>query len=176
MLYNNFIACIMTCAFFALITMIDNHDWEYILLPIGILIWGIFKFFDANDRDWLWDRGIDPDEYNAFFPDIYDDKYHRRYQRSNTSYPTRNGNTITWNNSGGTHVEDAFDSNLFGGCNGTHDDYSRYQPKTTRTWNDPRYKGMVDKCKRNFKITVEEKKEEETKSKSVLHSISRRKW
>lgn len=59
----------MTCAFMALLCMIDNGDWQYIILPIGILIWGIFKFFDENDRKYLEGMGIDPDEFNAFFPD-----------------------------------------------------------------------------------------------------------
>ena len=49
MLYNNFIVCIMTVAFFAMIDMAVTGQWTYIILPIGIFIWGIFKFFLAPD-------------------------------------------------------------------------------------------------------------------------------
>jgi len=158
----------MTCAFFALLNMIDNQEWQYIILPIGILIWGFFKFFDENDREYLRRNGIDPDKYNAFFPDMYD--YPNSHHRT-TSYPSHNGrregNTITWD-----RVEDNFDSNLFRGSGGTNE-YTRYQPKApVRTWQDQSYKGMVKKCKRNFKITVEEseKKNEENKRKSFFPS------
>lgn len=162
MLYNNFIICMMTCAFFALLNMIDNHEWQYIILPIGILIWGIFKFFDENDREYLRRLGIDPNEFNAFFPDDYDGKY-RIYNHTNT--PRKEGNTITWNR------EDDFDGDLF-----RHQtEHTRYQPTTQTynrgTWQNPLYKGMVNKCKRNFKITIGEKNNNEQKEerKSFFH-------
>ena len=167
MLYNNFIVCMMTCAFFALISMIDNQEWQYIVLPIGILIWGIFKFFDENDREFLRRLGIDPDEYNAFFPDDYNGKY-----RINNNV-RRENNTITWGN-----VEDDFDSNLFR----QQEDHTRYQP-TVQTynrgnWQNPSYKGMVKKCKRNFKITIgkENGNEATRESKSIFRGDRAFSW
>ena len=172
MLYNNFIVCMMTCAFFALLSMIDNHEWHYIILPIGILIWGIFKFFDENDREFLRRLGINPDEFNVFFPN--DNERYSINTRTTNSYPKRNGNTVTWEN-----VEDNFDSDLF---RGQKSDHTRYQPTTTTynrgsTWQNPLYKGMVKKCKRNFKITVSEK-ENETKEerKSIFHASGKFGW
>ena len=141
----------MTCAFFALLRMIDNNDWEYIILPIGILLWGIFKFFDEDDREYLRRLGIDPDEYSVFFPSNYDIKYPINNQRTS-------GNTITWDS-----VENNYDSTYY---NGQTRDHTRYMPRTNTpkvnsTWQNPLYKGMVKKCKRNFKITISDKKENE---------------
>ena len=148
MLYNNFIVCMMTCALFALWNMIENQEWHYIILPIGILIWGFFKFFDEEDRDYLKSIGIDPDKYNAFFPELSEDihtlKHHK--QTVSSSYPSKKGNTITW---GGT---DTFDSSLY-------DSHRTSIDSTIKTWQNPAYKGMVKKCKRNFKISVREENE-----------------
>ena len=166
MLYNNFIICMMTCAFIALLHMIVDQDWQYIILPIGILIWGAFKFFDEDDREYLRRRGIDPDEYSVFFPNDYE-----RYPINTSSTQKQHGNTIIWDK------EDNFDANLFGG---TTKDHTRYQPRTVGNmingWQDPRYKGMVKKMKRNFKITISENKndgKDETKDrKTVFSSVS----
>ncbi len=173
MLYNHFVVCMVTCAIFALINMIHDQLWQYLILPIGIIVWGIFKFFDANDREYLRRMGIDPDEFNAFFPEYYDTTFNNA--RNNTtkhttvhtpSTPTREGNTIRWD-----RVEDAFDSNLFKG----HTSYESYKPKTNITWQNPIYKGMVKKCKRNFKITVSED-ESKKDGKSVFHNTNSFGW
>ena len=152
MLYNQFIICMMTCAFFAMTDMIYNQHWEYIILPIGIFIWGFFKFFDEDDREHLRRNGIDPDEYNAFFPDDYYCSNSNRYN----SYK-KEGNTITWN------TENENGKTLY------TEDYSRYQPRN-RTYQNPQYKGMVEKCKRNFKITIDKNtKNEKKENKPFLH-------
>ena len=161
MLYYNFIVCIMVCAFLALLNMIFDQEWQYIILPIGILIWGFFKFFDDNDRNYLKSRGIDPDDY-SMFDDWFDGGYNNRYNNT----PIRRGNTITWENEDYSrhhiNASDSFDSNLYKG--GTTD-YTRYQP---RAYQDPRYKGMVKKIKRNFKITVENNSKNEEKPKRTV--------
>lgn len=171
MLYNNFIACIMTVAFFAMIDMVVNEQWAYIILPIGIFIWGIFKFFDANDRKYLEDMGIDPDEFNAFFPDYYDNYTYNRTHRRNSNYPTYNNgasvnkNTITWESpTDGIMRESTLD---------TYKGFNRGGFFPQRRRDNPEYKGMAQKCKRNFKITIEEKKsEDESKRERVHHSIN----
>lgn len=162
MLYNNFIVCMMTCAFFAMLNMIVKEEWQYIILPIGIIIWGIFKFFDADDREYLRRNGIDPDEFNSFFPDDYDGKYPIKRTRNTSSHYKREGNTIFWD-------ENLSDEEL---SNTSTTNYSRYQPTTYKGWQNPAYKGMVKKCKRNFKITIDEesKNEEKTKRTNVFHS------
>ena len=165
MLYNNFIFCIMTCGGISLIAMIINQDWEYILLPIGILIWGFYKFFNDDDEEYRRRHEYD---YDVPYRDI------------KSTRPNVNGNTISWR--GNTpRVEDDFDFDLFGLTKSKkEEDYTRYQPKTTtfdkRKYQDPRYKGMVDKCKRNFKITISEEKEknnDESKSRiPIFHGIN----
>lgn len=160
MLYKNFIVCIMTCALLAMINMIYDHLWEYLILPIGILIWGSYFFFNENDRNFLKSKGINPDDYNSSFFDFLDGDYGYNYN----NHPIRSGNTITWNEGNISRVEDTFDSDLF---RGGATDHTRYQP-TARGWEDPRYKGMVKKCKRNFKITVENKKEHEEKPRRTV--------
>lgn len=148
MLYNNFIVCMMTCALFALWNMIENQEWHYIILPIGILIWGFFKFFDEDDREYLKSIGIDPDKYNAFFPELSEDAHtlNRHKQTVSSSYPSRKGNTITWGET------DTFDSSLYGS-------HRTSIGSTIKAWQNPAYKGMVKKCKRNFKISVREENE-----------------
>lgn len=166
MLYNNFIVCIMTVAFFAMIHMVVNGQWAYIILPIGILIWGIFKFFDENDRKYLEGMGIDPDEFNAFFPDYYDNYSYNRTHR-NVKYPINNDvanaqkNTIVWNSPTDDIRRETTVNTYSGGFN-------RGGFLHQRRRNNPEYKGMVDKCKRNFKITVED----ESKRERVHHGIN----
>lgn len=160
MLYNNFIVCMMSCALLALFNMIETQNWEYVILPIGILIWGVFKFFDEDDREYLRREGIDPDKYNAFFPDLSDD-WRDNHTRTYQTTPRRSGNTITWD---GQDRNATFDSNLYG--------------DKVKTWQNPVYKGMVKKCKRNFKITISEKNKNESKSerKSFFHGSNSFGW
>lgn len=161
MLYNNFIVCIMTVAFFAMIDMVVNEQWGYIILPIGILIWGIFKFFDENDRKYLEGMGIDPDEFNAFFPDYYDNSTYRNRKHHNTkTYPTTNKNVITWDSP----------SDARRGSNdiSTYDYFGRGSFTPRKKWENPAYKNIVKKCKRNFKISIEK---DGTEKERVHHSI-----
>jgi hypothetical protein len=164
----------MSCALLTMVNMIYDQHWQYILLPIGILLWGSYVFFKDNDREYLKSRGINPDDYETSFTDFLYGGYnsydnYNGYGRTTYNPPKRNGNTITWDNS---RVEDNFDSNLFGS------DHTRYQPKQpyVRNYQDPRYKGMVEKCKRNFKITVEEndKKDETNQKRTTLFFSSHR--
>lgn len=137
----------MTCAVFALLNMINNQEWHYIILPIGILIWGIFKFFDEDDRHYLEMNGIDPDEYNPFFPDLYDinTNNHHQYQNKST-LNDKTSSTAKW----GHNTEADY------GHSYNYEGYIRRQANGTR-YQNPAYKGMVNKCKRNFKIRIEDK-------------------
>lgn len=154
MLYNNFIVCIMTCAVFALLHMMVNYNYTYIILPIGILIWGVFKFFDADDRKYLESMGINPDEFNAFFPEWSEGTYptYGTYRdiKSSSAKVDNKKNTITWDSptdhirkENQTTATNAFSKFARGGF---------YNP---RPYSDPRYKGLVNKCKRNFNISIE---------------------
>ena len=165
MLYNNFVACMMVCAVFALIDMIFEGQWSYIILPIGILVWGCFKFFDANDREFLQRHGINPDEFDAWNPDLYDivestSKFGGKPNRWDTSIGEidRNKNVITWDSPSDTRrTQDTTYGGFF-----------------RKRYCDPAYKGIVSKCKRNFKITIDEKEKEESyesEKKRVIHRI-----
>ena len=182
MLYNNFVVCMMTCAIFAIFCMVDAQEYKYIILPIGILIWGIFKFFDANDRKYLEERGIDPDEFNYFFSeeDYYDthypyqrNRYHSSssnksiYAPSNPNNVRREDNTITWDSPSDTRRESPMYNGGFGSFGGTYNEYPR-----RRHYQNPAYKGMVDKCKRNFKISITKGTEEKDESRrGIFHSV-----
>lgn len=165
MLYNNFIVCIMVVAVMALLYMCDQGDYQYIILPIGVLIWGIFKFFDEDDRKYLEERGIDPDEFNAFFPDDYDNTYYGHHHRTYTpskNNTTVNGNTVTWDSPSDVRR----DSSSYGGYNGYGYGYGGY-----KRYQNPAYKELVKKCKRNFKITVDKVEKNESR-KGILHRIA----
>jgi len=127
MLHNHFIACITVCAFLALSCMIDNGDFEYIILPIGIILWTLFKFFDENDRKYLKSKGINLDKFNPLFPEDYD----YGYSYYDQDYTT-NDNVVVWNNVNARER--------------TH--------KHMRNYQNPIYKNIVGKCKRNFKIEL----------------------
>lgn len=173
MLHNNFIVCMMTCSVLALLYMFDKGDYDYIILPIGILIWGIFKFFDENDRKYLEDRGIDPDEFNAFFPDEYDNTYksHHRTHTPSTNSGVRSGNTITWNSPSDSRREAPY--NDYYGYGG-YDRYSSYGTYNKK-YQNPVYKNLVKKCKRNFKITVDKESKNESR-KGIFHGINHSGW
>jgi len=155
MLYNNFIVCIMTCAVFALLHMMVNYNYTYIILPIGILIWGVFKFFDADDRKYLESMGINPDEFNAFFPEwseglSYSDYGTYRDIKSSSPKVNEKKNTITWD-SPTDHIRKENPStatNAFG-------NFARGGFYNPRSYNDSRYKAIAKKCKRNFNISIE---------------------
>ena len=177
MLYNTFLVCMMITSVFGILHMVDNQNMEYIIFPIAFLVAAVFKFFDANDRKYLEDLGINPDEFNAFFPDYYDNySYnHRRGRnfgasRDNSIYAPGNdtkvnGNTITWDNPKNTEHRT---SPMYRGGFGFGDD-SRYMP---RRYQNPTYKGMTARCKRNFKISIHtEEKDESTER--VLSTTSR---
>lgn len=121
----------ITCAIFSMYHMVINDNMEYIILPIGIVIWGGYKFFRENDRDFLIGHGINPDDINAFFPD-----YDVDYKRHNIH---TNANNNTWKN-----------------------EYNSSRKQSSASWwniNNSEYKTIIKKCKRNFKITVENGKE-----------------
>lgn len=138
-LYNNFIVCMMCCAFFALLNMIDEQEWQYIVLPIGILIWGFFKFFDENDREYLIREGYDPDTFNGWLSEDSNRYSTTSYQgRSNYTLPADNATRTTWQNS--------------------QPAVSRQGGATTVTWvnrgTEQDYKHLVSKCRRNFNIAI----------------------
>ena len=167
MLYNNFIVCMMVCSLMSLLCMLDSGDYKYIILPIGILIWGIFKFFDDDDREYLRRNGINPDEFNAFFPDYYDTNYynhshHSTHSSSSNGY-TKNENTITWDSPSDVRRESP--STYGGFSSGSDSYYSR------RRYQNPTYKSIVSKCKRNFKITVDKEEKDESR-KRIIHRIA----
>ncbi len=122
----------MVCAFMGLITMINQEQYTYIIFPISMLIWGWFSFFDPEDREYLRRNGIDPDSFSALFPD--DDPYNSKHHiRTNDSY-----------------------------CNGygSRYNYKQYTPQnppyneSNKKLNRLEYKAVSKKCKRSFKITV----------------------
>ena len=141
MLYSSFRVIVVICAILGLLHMIAEGSFIYILFPIAIVVWGLYSFFDENDKEYLRRNGIDPDEISWFFPDYNDygavrDSYSSPNRRS---YPARTNNSYN-----------------------TNAQYSRYAPQGQypyKTYYNQDYKGFVSKCKRNFKITVYKGKE-----------------
>lgn len=180
MLYNTFLVCMMITSVFGILHMVDNQNMEYIIFPIAFLVAAVFKFFDANDRKYLEGLGINPDEFNAFFPDYYDNySYNHRRGRNfgssrensiyapgnNSNNAKVNDNTIIWQNPRNTERKT---SPMYSDGFGLGDN-SRFMP---RRYQDPSYKGMANKCKRNFKISINtEEKDESTER--VISTASR---
>ena len=168
MLYNNFIVCVMTCSALSLMLMISNGHYQYIIIPIGALIWGFYKFFNDNDREFLRRLGVNPDEFNAFFPDDYYSESYNTARKNNTttSKPTTNNSSAeraaTWANQ--------YNSRSYGG--GYFD--SPYYGGSGRGYQNPLYKNIAKKCKRNFKITIDKEinnDNKESRTASFFHSI-----
>ena len=132
MLYRSFRVIMMITSIMGIINMLTQSSYEYIFFPLTIIVWGIFSFFDEEDKEHLRRNGIDPDEVSWFFPEYtdygYNQKHHRRAEpaRRNTYEPT------------------------------TYTPYA--QSNINYTYNNPTYKKLVSKCKRNFKITVSDGK------------------
>ena len=181
MLYNTFLVCMMITSVFGILHMVDNQNLEYIIFPLALLVAAIFKFFDANDRKYLERLGINPDEFNAFFPDYYYDTHSYNNSRGrnfgvsgghNVYAPPAdnvnvNGNTITWNEE--KNAERRRTSPMYRGGFGFGSD-SRYMPKR---YQNPAYKGMTSKCKRNFKITVDNTEKENESKERILSTVNR---
>ena len=146
MLYNSFKVIMMFCSIMGILFMWSKEEYTYIIFPTAILIGGIFSFFDPEDKEYLRRNGINPDD--AWFPDYGYDMY-GGYNSSNTYYNHNYNKTIKSHNKSN---EDFYS------------DYSRYMPKTSDDFgfNSKRaYKTLLPKCKRNFKITIETKNDEQ---------------
>ena len=127
MLYSSFRTALVIAAIMGIIDMLVYENYKYIFFPLAIIIWAIYVAFDKNDREYLRRNGYDPDEVSWFFPEYsyYDDLCNNNSSHQRT-YPARKDNSI-------------------------------YAPKTTyyNNYISSQYNGMKNKCKRNFKITVE---------------------
>ena len=137
MLYNSFRVTIMFTAAIGVLHMIAMGSYVYILFPIAIIIWGIYSFFDENDKEYLRRNGIDADEVPWFFPD-YTDYGAVRSKSPSRSYSHKSHNRYSYN--GSVNVDEQ---------------YSRYMPK--KDVYNTEYEALKNKCKRNFKITIAEK-------------------
>ena len=140
MLYNCFRVAVMLAAIMGTLHMLSEEKYLYIFFPLAIIVWGVYTIFDENDREYLRRNGIDADEISWFFPsyEYYGLVVDENPRKSNTfndghhrTYPARSG-----------------------GYNNTASNYNRYKPKVTE-YSNPEYKKLKDKCKRNFKITIE---------------------
>ena len=151
MLYTSFRVTVMVSAILGLLHMIEVGSYIYIFFPIAIIIWAVYTFFDDNDREYLRRNGIDSDEISWFFPDYSDygavrdarPSSNNAYSNNVRSYPSR---TSSYGYNGGVNY---------------NNQYSRYAPQSGYVYSNPVYKGLKDKCKRNFKITVSNGKEAE---------------
>lgn len=127
MLYGTFRVLLMIAAILGTLNMMVFEEYKYIFFPIAIIIWTIYTFFDSNDREYLRRNGIDADEISWFFPDYSD---YDAVRSTHSAYAPR-----------GTYP---YRKNTYNGWNNNNQYNSEY-------------KGLKDKCKRNFKITVEKK-------------------
>jgi len=139
MLYNSFRGIMMFTAIIGIFHMIVYSSYVYIFFPIIILIWGLFSFFDEDDREFLRRNGIDPDEVSWFFPEYtdysygYETKHHSRTAPPKNSYAPKQNN---W----------SYDEQ-------TYTPYAQSYVTTHNTYGQE-YKQILPKCKRNFKISV----------------------
>ena len=137
MLYNSFRGIMMFTAIVGIFHMIVCSSYVYIFFPIIILIWGLFSFFDEDDREFLRRHGIDPDEVSWFFPEYtdygYETKHHRRTAPARSSYAPKQNNWL-------------YDEQ-------TYTPYAQSYVTTPNTYGQE-HKKILPKCKRNFKISV----------------------
>lgn len=57
------------CGAMGLICMISQNTFTFVILPIIIIIWGLFSFFEPNDKEYLRRNGTIDDEYLSLFSD-----------------------------------------------------------------------------------------------------------
>lgn len=53
MLYSTFRIIIMFAACMGTLHMVMTSSFIYIFFPISIIIWGVFSFFDENDKEYI---------------------------------------------------------------------------------------------------------------------------
>jgi hypothetical protein len=107
-----------------------EQQWEYVILPIGVILGCVYKIFEDNDRQYLMSQGIDPDDCNEWFPDLFLDGNDKPYRHTQSKHYQYYNNNTSYNSSHNTYV-----------------------------FNDNKniYKEIVKKCKRNVKIKIEDK-------------------
>lgn len=81
MLYNSFRVLMIITSVMGILNMIVQSSYEYIFFPITIIIWGIFSFFDENDR-----RNRYNSYESTYTPYAQSNVYKGTYTYSNTIY------------------------------------------------------------------------------------------
>ena len=153
MLYNSFRALMMITSIMGILNMIVHSSYEYIFFPLTIIIWGIFSFFDENDREYLRRNGIDPDEVSWFF-----------FFYSSYGYESRSNKEIK--NGHYRYAAPArreSDHSAYQPQWGTYTPYAQSNVPSGYKYNDPTYKRLLPKVKRSFKITLDGKKDNSEK-------------
>ena len=63
----------MSCAILSILIMTDKEDMTFILLPIAMLVWGIYSFFEPNDKEHIRRSGYGNNSWTSY--DYYDYPY-----------------------------------------------------------------------------------------------------
>lgn len=59
MLYDSLRIALMLFAAVGMVHMISTDSFMYISFPITMLVWGIYSFFDENDKEYIRRNGYD---------------------------------------------------------------------------------------------------------------------
>ena len=134
MLYGCFRFFMIGMSITAIIHMLYNDSYTYIIFPISTLIWGFYSFFKNEDDEWCRRNGIKRDSWSWLLGIDINDGYDR-----NDYY--------------GNRYSSGYDNYY-----GVPDSHIRTYNQTTVNkyhYSDPEYKKILPRCRKNSIVSIE---------------------
>ena len=131
MLYGVFAFFMIVLSIMGIIHMVVFEAYTYIIFPISTLVWGLYKFFKENDDEYCRRNKINPNMDMGWLIGLGDDEYYNEYNGEGY-YNYYGGNRTRVNRNSHTT--------------------SRYN------CNNPEYKKILPRCRRNSIVTTEKVK------------------
>lgn len=129
MLYGVFVFFMISLSIMGIIHMVATESYTYIIFPISMIVWGVFKYFKEDDDEYCRRNNINRDIDSGWLGGEYADGYYDDYGAYHRDYSRTNNISI----------------------------HSR--PSTCNyRYSDPEYKKIAPRVKRNSIVTTEKVK------------------
>ena len=137
MLYGTFVIFMMFLSLIGIIHMIAFEEYTYIIFPISTFVWGFYKFFKDDDYEYCRRNGLKPSSNMGWLVGLGDDDYYG--------------------------ADGYYDRGYYNGQNTQYSNHHQTVAKTYR-YQNPEYKKLLPRCRRNSLVTTEKIK---TKQKDI---------
>lgn len=136
MLYGTFTVFMIFLSVMGILHMVVFEAYTYLIFPISTLVWGFYKFFKENDDEYCRRNNVDQSTSVGWLLGLEDDYGYGYGQYGQNTYYTGYGNKTT-------HYRNA---------------NSRPPATTKYCYQDPEYKKIVPRCRKNSMVTTEKVK------------------